>query len=103
MDEVLNNPDIPILKERGDIKVHYGTDTTLVHRRRILPYRDIYYNPHVYNVDTRVNTRLKIGYRILELASMGGIDINVKGAFQDMNNKHIYFLDSDSNVSEITR
>ncbi len=102
VNEVFKNSNTCTLKNIGNIGVHPFTDTSLVHKRRVLLYKDTNCNPYEYNIDTKRNTKLEIGHKVWSLANMGGIDTNVKSVFRDYDNNYIYSLYSNNRVSEIT-
>ena len=102
VENVFDNPNIKTFKEiEGTKDVDPYTDVSLLNERRILYYRIANGDLFSFNTDTKENTRIAIGNRIWTIASLTGIDCNVKAVFRDDGDRCIYTLNIDNTITKV--
>lgn len=102
VEEVFNNPRIETFREIGGTKnVRSLTDVSLLQERRVLYYPTYDWKLFSFNVDTRENTEINVGMTVYTIASLTGIDCNIKAVFRDYDDKCTYTLNNDNSVTKV--
>lgn len=102
VEEVFENPIVETFKiVEGTSNVFPWTDVSLLHVRRILYYPTTSAKLYSFNVDTRENTRVDVGKKVLSIASLTGIDCGVKVMFQACRDYCTYALNMDNTVTKL--
>lgn len=101
VEEVFNEKHTPIFKEVSEAEIPYPwTDTTLLHKTRVLYYwgsDKVFYK---FNVDNRTNTKVDVGMEVWGIPSVTGIDCGVRVVFSDSGVGSVYTLNLDNSVTE---
>lgn len=103
VEKVFDNLTIDIFQNISGTKHAYPcTDVSLLNERRILYYPTITNRLFSFNVDTRVNTKIKIriGKNIDSIASFTGIDCGVQAVFYGRDT-NTYTLNKDGTITKI--
>ena len=87
-------------KIEGTNNVAPWTDASLLQERRILYYPTMDDKMFAFNVDTRMNTEIDVGRKVITMASLTGVDCGVKAVFYS-DDKCTYALNMDDTVTKI--
>ena len=114
---VFDNPTIETFKViEGAKNISVFPDVSLLNEKRVLYYSSSSYLKHglirlrdpaygklfSFNVDTRENIKIDIGRKIHSIASLTGINCNVKIVFQDYVDHCMYALNMDNTITRVS-
>ena len=103
LSDVFEKQNISVFDDVGKVGVNTEADVTLLNLKRKLYYTNRSDVPYMFDVDKRTESVVKIEVERVSFASLMGIDVNINAIFQDLDDKNIFLLNKDMEISPLRK